>query len=186
MYAQNLIASGIQYLLDNTKLKIVIPCLCGNHGRITRKVQFATEQGNSLEFYMYHTLSRHFRNEPRVKFLISDGQHLYINIFGLDVRFMHGHTIRYQGGVGGLYIPANKAISQFDKAHKSDLTVFGHWHNQRDGGNFLVNGSMIGYNAFALSIKADYEPPKQTFFLIDKERGRTVTAPILFPKRRGK
>jgi len=45
---------------------------------------------------------------------------------------------------------------------------------------FVVNGSLIGYNAFALSIKAEYEPPSQAFFLIDKKRFRSVTIPILF------
>ena len=40
------------------------------------------------------------------------------------------------------------------------------------------NGSLIGYNAYALSIKASFEPPTQTYFLLDKKRGRTMTAPI--------
>jgi len=30
-----------------------------------------------------------------------------------------------------------------------------------------------------VSIKAGYEPPQQTFFLFDKDRGRTITAPII-------
>lgn len=56
------------------------------------------------------------------------------------------------------------------------------FHQLLDGGNFLVNGSMIGYNAFALSIKASAERPAQRFCLIDRDRGKTITAPILFDK----
>jgi hypothetical protein len=41
---------------------------------------------------------------------------------------------------------------------------------------------MIGFNTYALSIKADYERPKQTLLLLDKKRGRTCTWPILFTK----
>ena len=85
----------------------------------------------------------------------------------------------YQGGVGGIYIPVNKSIAQWSKAKHADLDIFGHFHQLRDGGNFLCNGSMIGYNAFALSIKADFEEPKQILTLIDKRRGRTCTWPIL-------
>jgi len=51
-------------------------------------------------------------------------------------------------------------------------------HQFKDGGNFICNGSLIGYNAFALSIKADYEKPKQAFFLVDKKRGKSIVAPI--------
>lgn len=176
---QNMIASGIQYILDNSKYKLVIPCHSGNHARTTEKTRFATENGHSLEFYMYNFLADHFKNNKRVKFLIPQGQMSYMEIYGMTVRFMHGHAIRYGGGVGGIYIPVNKAIAQWDKAKKADLTLLGHFHTQRDGGNFLVNGSLIGYSSFALSIKADFEKPKQTLFLLDSKRGKTCVWPII-------
>ena len=88
--------------------------------------------------------------------------------------------IRYQGGVGGVYIPVNKAISQWSRAKHADLDVFGHFHQAKHDVRFISNGSLIGYNAFAISIKADFEPPKQAFFLIDRKRGVTIYAPIMF------
>ena len=88
--------------------------------------------------------------------------------------------MRYGGGVGGLTIPVNKAIAQWDKLHQVDLDVFGHFHQFMDGGKFISNGSLIGYNAYAMSIKAGFEPPKQAMFLIDKKRFKTFVAPILF------
>lgn len=133
---------------------------------------------------MYHNLAHHFEDEPRVKFIIEEGYNTYIDVYGFTLRFHHGHSVRYYGGVGGLYIPMNKAIAQWDKAVPADYSFAGHFHQMKDGGNFMVNGSMIGYNAFAMSIKADYESPRQAFLLIDKLRGKTVTCPILFPRRR--
>jgi len=44
--------------------------------------------------------------------------------------------------------------------------------------NFVSNGSLIWYNAYAESIKADFEKPAQAFFLVDKKRGKTIQAPI--------
>lgn len=176
---QNMIASGIQFILDNSKYSLVIPCHSGNHARTTDKTRFATENGHSLEFYMYNFLADHFKHEKRVKFIIPTGYHSYLDIYGMKIRFHHGHSIRFGGGVGGIYIPVNKAIAQWNKAFRADLDVFGHFHQQRDGGNFLCNGSLIGYSSFALSIKADYEKPKQTLFLIDSKRGKTCTWPIL-------
>jgi len=148
------------------------------HSRITPKVRHSTEAGNSLEWYMYNNLALLFKNEPRVKFLISRGYHNYLDVYDWTIRFHHGHAVRYGGGVGGIYIPVNKAIAQWDKAKKADLTVMAHFHQLKDGGNFICNGSLIGYNAYALSIKADYEDPKQAFFIIHSKKGRLGYKPI--------
>ena len=78
--------------------------------------------------------------------------------------------------------PGGTFLGQWNQARKADLDIFGHFHQSIDGGKFLCNGSMIGYNAFALSIKAEYEPPQQTLFLVDKKRGRTCRWPILFAR----
>jgi hypothetical protein len=180
--AQNMIASGIEHVLAHSEYDLVIPCKSGNHARTTKRNHFATEAGHSLEFYMYSHLANYFKRESRVKFLISEGYHQYLDIYNTRVRFHHGHSIRYQGGVGGIYIPTNKAIAQWNKAKPVDLDVFGHWHQFRDGGNFLLNGSMIGYNAFALANKFDFEPPKQIVALFDKKRGRTGVWPVLFER----
>ena len=175
---QNRIASGIEFLLKNTQLNIVLPCHSGNHARTTEKTRNATEAGHSLEYMMYHSLAGYFRNEKRVKFLISNSYHSYIEVFGMTIRFHHGHNVRYAGGIGGLTIPVNKAIAQWNKLRWADIDCFGHFHQRFDGGNFLANGSLIGYNAFALAIKAGFEKPSQQFFLVDKKRGKTATWPI--------
>jgi hypothetical protein len=177
--AQNVLASGIEFLLNNSKLTMTFPCHSGNHARTTRTTRFSSENGHSLEWLMYRHLAAYFRTEPRVQFIIPEGPHSYLNIYGQTLRFHHGHMIKYQGGIGGIFIPAYKAIAQWNKARHADLDVFGHFHQCKDGGNFICNGSSIGYNAFALSIKADFEPPKQQLFLMDKKRGRTCTWPIL-------
>jgi len=179
MFAQNLIASGIETLLREPKSEIIVPCSVGNHGRMTQKLRISTEAGNSLEYYMYHNLANHFRNNPRVQFKISEGYHNYMTVYGKVIRFHHGHAMRYMGGIGGIYIPVNKAINAWNKIKRADFDVFAHFHQRRDGGNFICNGSLIGYNAYALNIKADYEEPQQAFFLIDRLRGKTVVAPVL-------
>ena len=63
--AQNLIASGIQYLLDNTNVNLIIPCSSGNHGRITAKQRVSTDYGNSLEILMYRNLEKYFDKEKK-------------------------------------------------------------------------------------------------------------------------
>lgn len=177
--AQKYIKSGIDFLLKNTKINIKVVCNSGNHARTTKQQRIATESGNSLEYFIYNNLATIYESEPRVMFLIPSGYHAYVNVYGYVLRFHHGHQMKYGGGIGGIYIPANKSIAQWNKGIKADLDIFGHFHQMRDGGNFICNGSVVGYNDYALSIKADYEAPKQAFFLIDRKRGKTITTPIL-------
>jgi hypothetical protein len=184
MEAQEHLISGIRYLLAHSNLNIIVPCNSGNHGRFTPKTRISTEAGNSLERLMYHALSQVFANEPRVKFVVSDGYHTYVKVFDTTIRFHHGHAVKYGGGVGGITIPINKAIAGWNKGRKADIDVMGHFHQLFDGGNFIVNGSLIGYNAFALSIKASPEPPQQAFFLVDKTYGKTVSCPIILTEDR--
>ena len=127
---------------------------------------------------MYYQLKNYFAREKRVEFIIAEGYHIYLDVYGNLIRFHHGHHLRYAGGVGGITIPANKAIAQWDKIKQSAVDVFGHFHQTMDCGKFLTNGSLIGYNAYALSIKASIEPPYQTCFIWDKRRGKTFVAPI--------
>lgn len=180
---QGMIVSGLKFLLANTRLTFVLPCHSGNHARTTIKTRFASENGHSLEYLMFKHLAEYFENEPRLQFVIPEGPHSYVRVYDQTIRFHHGHAVKYGGGVGGIFIPAYKAIAQWSKARPADLDCFGHFHQTKDGGNFLCNGSLIGYNSFALSIKADYEPPRQTLFLMDKKRGRTCTWPIILGDR---
>jgi hypothetical protein len=183
-FAQNLIIGGLEHLLENSDLSLIIPCHSGNHARTTKKVHFSTENGHSLEYLMYRSIERHITQKygERVDFRVSKGYHSYVDIFGKPVRFHHGHAINYQGGIGGIFIPAFKAISQWDKMRQAHVDFFGHFHQHKDGSKFVSNGSLIGFNTYALSIKADFEHPNQTLALFDKKRGRTCTWPILFTK----
>lgn len=181
---QNIISSGIEYLLKETDVNLIIPCSSGNHARITDKLRASTAYGNSLEFLIYREMEKYFHKESRVKFIINDAYLTYMNIYKYRVRFHHGDSIKYGGGIGGIFIPVFKAISQWNKQKNTpisgyaDWDFFGHFHQLKDGGNFVTNGSLIGYNSYAIRIKADYEEPKQAFMIIDEERGLDVVRKI--------
>lgn len=167
---QNHLASGIEFILKNTNVNLVIPCHSGNHGRATKTVHQGTEHENSWEYLMYHNLADHFRGNKRVKFMVAQGYQSFVDVNGFVIRFHHGHNVKFSGGVGGIAIPIRKAIAQWDKAQRADLSCQGHYHQLIWYSNFVCNGSIIGYNAFALAIKADYEKPRQAFFLVNHQR----------------
>jgi hypothetical protein len=168
------IGAGLKVLEKNFG-RIIIPCSYGNHGRNTIKPRHATGARNSYEWMLYKMLEKQF---PQLEWQTADGYHNYLNVDGRVIRFHHGDGLSYQGGVGGITIPVLKAIAQWNKAIAADLDVFGHWHTSIQMPNFISNGSLIGHNAYAIAIKAGFEFPTQTYFLMDKKRGRTITAPI--------
>lgn len=176
---QSKIIAGIEFWLNHSTYNFIIPCKVGNHSRTTKTTRYASESGHSLETLMYVHLVAHFRNEPRVKFIIDDSYLTYLNVYDLTIRFHHGHELKYAGGIGGIFIPAFKAVAQWDKGRQADLDIFGHFHQSKDGGKFMCNGSLIGYNAYAIRNKFDFEPPQQQLVLIDKKRRRTFSCPVL-------
>jgi hypothetical protein len=74
----------------------------------------------------------------------------------------------------------NKAIAQWDRGRKADLSLCGHFHQIFDGNNFITNGSLIGFNAYAINIKAAFEPPAQVYFGIHSKHGRILNRKIVF------
>jgi hypothetical protein len=115
---------------------------------------------------------------------ITQTQHV-LDLDGFRVRFHHGHAVRYQGGIGGIHVPLNKSIAAWDATLKADLTCLGHWHQFSWGrsGRYVSNGSVIGHSAYAVRIKAAYEPPCQACVVIDHERHETTKAFPLFCDR---
>jgi hypothetical protein len=179
LWLQEQFAKGLATLRPYFQ-KILIPTSYGNHGRTTIKPRHATAAANSYEWLLYKILEARFSDE-QIQWQVSNSYHNLMTVFDKRIRFHHGDGLKYQGGIGGLTIPVEKAISSWNKSPaRADLDIFGHWHTYQQNRNWVSNGSLIGYNAYAVSIKASYEPPAQTYFLFDKKRGRTMTTPILF------
>jgi hypothetical protein len=174
MKAQSLMIGGIEMMLEDKKLRrIHVPCCYGNHGRTTQKRRVSTGAKNSYEWMMYHNAAQYFQNNKRVTFDIASGIHAHADVLGYKLRFHHGDNIRYQGGVGGITIPMNKAIAAWNNQLRADYDVMGHYHQLQFTPHGAVNGSIIGYNAYAQSIKAVAEPPQQAMFLVAKDHGPT-------------
>ena len=151
----------------------------GNHTRTTEKSRFGGENGHNYEFLMYLQLQAHFASEKRVRFIIDESYHTYLPIYDELFRFHHGHSIRTQGGVGGLFPPTYKKIMNWNKGRTATRDVFGHHHQFLDGGNFHCNWSLIGFDGRAEALAYGYEPPMQTLLLVDKKRGQTCKWPVL-------
>ena len=171
---------AIEYILKNTKLKLIIPCSVGNHSRSTKKMQASTGYKNNYEYMMYMDLQDLYQINKRVEFHVPISDDCYVQIFGKTNRFFHGDAVKYGGGIGGLSIPLTKYLMRKDAQMKADHTFMGHFHTLGyiHGMNCCVNGSLIGLSAYGYKIGFKPEVPAQAFTLLDEKRGYTVKTPI--------
>jgi hypothetical protein len=163
---------------------VVVATNSGNHGRSTDKLRIGTEMEHSFEQHLYLTLAA-AETKANINWQVGTG---YLNVLDLDgfrVRFHHGHAVKFQGGIGGIHVPLNKSIAAWDATLRADLTCLGHWHQFSWGrsGRYVSNGSVIGHSAYAVRIKANYEPPCQACVVIDHERHEATKAFPLFCDR---
>lgn len=162
---------GIIDLAADMAREVVVCTQPGNHGRSNfGKPRKATEHDHSFEqnAYLMMASSETRRN---VRWEIAEGYLGYLDLDGFVVRYHHGHEIRYQGGVGGITVPVNKAIDKWNRSRPANLDVFGHWHQWSWlRGKYVSNGSLIGMSAYALRIKAEYEAPCQSLVIVDHGR----------------
>jgi hypothetical protein len=175
--------AGIEMMLEQLPEleKLYVVCNYGNHGRTTRKpVDGAIAAANSFEHAAYIDLAELFEGNDRVEFKISAGTLEYVQIYEWTLRFTHGDKgVKFRDAIGGISTAARKAVMGWDTSRPADYTILGHWHQWiTPFSDIIVNGSLIGYNPFAMDIKARWEPPQQGFWILDEERGRRHTESI--------
>ncbi len=186
-FLQDMICSGLDLWIKKMKLPIFIPTCVGNHGRTTEKTRVKTRVRNSYEWLLYATLAKYYAKNPRVHWMIGEGYHNIQTIKGRRVRFHHGDGMRYQGGVGGITIPVNKAVAAWDEIEQVDFDIFGHWHTfSVSYPKWISCGSLIGYSEYSLWIKAKFQHPTQTFIVLDADYGLVRTDPIFLTDPAGK
>ncbi len=183
VFLQDMICAGIELWLKKTKLPIFIPTCVGNHGRTTIKKRIKTSCHNSFEWLLYMTMAKFYEKNKRVMWDVGTGYHNTQEIVGRKVRFHHGDGLRYMGGVGGITIPVNKSIAQWDKVEQCDFDIFGHWHTFLPHYPKWVScGSLMGYSEYSVEIKAEFQHPTQTFIVLDRNYGVTQATPIFLTK----
>lgn len=179
-FAKEKIITALKFYLEHGKFKkITVVCNYGNHGRTNKKPRISSAYKNSYEWMMYQDIRDYFSNENRLDFVSPSGMFAYVNIMQLTCRFFHGENIKFGGGIGGLTVPLIKAIHRLNIQLPADYNFMGHFHQYWEATkDCTVNGSGIGFNAYAQSIGASCEPPVQGFRLVDSKYGMTTKLPI--------
>lgn len=190
LFVVDLIIGQLTYILKHGGFRnIYVFTVDGNHSRICDKKRKANRSHHSLEWLIFQFVERYFiqHGEKRISFNIGSGIHNYAHIkYGVDKRHPNGliwrmthgdEGINYKGGVGGISIPANRQIRQWNEGYKADLTIFGHLHTaEANLKRYLAVASMIGMTPNGL--RFEYEPPTQAMLTVEKTHGITGYYPI--------
>ena len=181
IFVTELVVSGIDYIVAHGNFKRIIVLSCdGNHSRITEKKRKANRVKHSLEWLIFRFVEQRFaeRGVSGIEFHISEGIHNYLDVDyagGKTIRFSHGDEgIRYQGGVGGLSVSANRTIDKWNVGRRADIDIFGHHHTSEHPRRYIAVGSIMGYSPFSLAGKYEFELPSQTLVLLEKEKWETA------------
>ncbi len=185
LYAQVEIEKGIRFLLEDPEIdQLIIPCNDGNHGRLTEKMRSSTRVENSLEALLYAQLAYAFRNEKRVRFILPTSQFTFLDdVYGHTIRFLHGDVFKYGGGIGGITVPMLRAQARWETVKKASLSVMGHWHQRICLPNLMVNGSLIGYDPYAMGGGFAFEAPVQSMRMLDSKRFGSTDIPLWVSER---
>lgn len=176
------LASALRHLADEFGA-VFVPTVDGNHDRTYKKTPAKKRTESSYAWLVYNWLADTLRDDPRITFSISTSPHQRIDIY--DTRFLlaHGDAFRSQGGVGGLYPSMLKWLLKMHNLYSQsrndfDHALIGHWHQLLFGTDFVVNGSLKGYDEYARHGGFNFERPQQALFVVTPENGIVQRLPV--------
>lgn len=176
-YAKSCLISGFKYLQDNLNVETIdVVCSVGNHGRNTDKIQFSNITETSYEWFLYEDLKMMCEvvGLNKFKFINPRSGFAIVSIFGEKYMFTHGNLgFSYKGGVGGLYVPFLRYFGKVAPTFGIKRIFFGHYHTTIDIKEGVCNGSVKGYDSYAMSKGLPFEPPQQSMVLLNEKRGFT-------------
>jgi len=171
--------------------KIFVPCVSGNHGRNTRKIQMKQRNPTNFDWLLYMLLARHYQGEPRVTFMIPDGSDALYRVY--HHRYLLTHGDQFRGGDS--MIGALGPITRGDHKKRSrngqidmeyDTMIMGHWHQLIQLTRLVVNGSLKGYDEYAYQNNFGFEIPQQALWITHPKHGITFQMPVHLDERKNK
>jgi predicted phosphodiesterase len=167
--------------------RVFIPCVVGNHGRMTMKMRHKGRVYTSFEWNLYCQLERYFKTigDKRVRFFIPTEADAHFNVMGHRFLLTHGDALGVKGGDGiiGALGPIARGTMKIGRSEAQigrdfDTLVIGHYHTYIPRGEaapVIVNGTLKGYDEYArLSLRVPYSRPSQALWFVHPKYGITA------------
>ena len=165
MYGAKVISQALMFLAPHFK-EIKVPCVVGNHGRMTRKIP-SKDKYMDWDYMLYQWLAVFCSKQRNIKFEIPKSFAHVISVAGRDVLMMHGDSVG-GGGAGATIqraITSLRAVLQyktqiitddgFSVSDKFDDVLLGHFHRVDEidigTGSLHICGTTKGGDEFVFS-----------------------------------
>lgn len=166
---------------------VFVPCVVGNHGRLTVKPTHKLRTETNYDWLLYTFLDKTFENDDRVRFKIAKGADVSWNIFSHRYCMTHGDQFRGGDGQVGYIGPVirgdlRKRSRSIQTNQAYDTLVLGHFHTLGISSRIISNGSLCGFNEYSFNLNFNYEPPQQALWITHPKLGITIQMPIKVDK----
>lgn len=172
------LAGGLAFLRQSVRAPIRVYTSGGNHARLTPKPH-ATEGGiDNLDILVSWGIEKMLAGDRDVRFYYTGSGEALFNIYGWKFLLQHGHE--GAGGTGGLYGAVYKQVRGMYRTHVSyarrgrgfHFVLQGHDHTSSKIPFGFANGSVVGFNPYAMRIlKADPAPASQNLLVVEQKLG---------------
>lgn len=169
--------------------KVHVASVPGNHGRTTRKPRMKFRAKTNFDWLISKMLERHFSKDGRFSFDIPESTDVLVKIYEHGMLMTHGDQVTGGGGIGGVYPPIMRLRARKQQRHLQvgssfDTLWMGHWHQYISTPSLIINGSLKGYDEYAMISNFAFEQPQQALAVVTPERGITIQAPIFVMDRK--
>ena len=163
--------------------RVFVPCVTGNHGRMSRKPRAKRRNHTNFDWLLYNLLAMHFKGNQRVSFLIPEGPDAYFRVFHTRYLLTHGDQFRGGDGMIGPIGPIfrgdkKKRARNVETDHSYDVIMMGHFHQYIHLAQLIVNGALKGYDEYAYANNFGFEPAQQALWVTHPEHGITFRMPV--------
>ena len=191
---QEQLISAIEHLAGKFK-RVFVPCVVGNHSRLTHKPRAKGRVFESYEWNLYCQLERHFRNDKRVQFSIPEETDAHFNVLGHRFCLTHGDALGVKGGDGmiGIIGPITRGAIKIGRSEAQigrafDTLIVCHYHTFMPRGaanGVLVNGALKGYDEYVrLFLRGMYSRPSQALCFVHEKYGITAQWEVFVDEKR--
>lgn len=176
------LGEGIHQLAGQFKT-VQVPCVVGNHGRMSRKPAAKRAVDNNFDKLVYLFLAQILQQDRNVQLHISDSLDLDFQVFNTRYKLTHGDQFRPAGGIGGIWPSLMKGVANKQKravtqGQAFDFLMMGHFHQLGFVENLIVNGSVKGYDEYAFRMNLPFERAQQALWITHPKEGLTLKMPI--------
>lgn len=179
------LAAALRYLAEQFGSVHVVG-VPGNHGRNTIKPRSKFYAETNFDWLIYQLLERYLADEP-ITFNCPAARDVTFEVAGRRYRLTHGDQFRGGDGIIGPLGPIsrgdmrkrNAAMGMPGQPELYDTLLCGHFHRLIMLPKLIVNGSLKGYDEYAMQNNFEFDPPQQALWITHPRYGQNYYIPII-------